>query len=533
MNSTPGENSPESAPSIKELDRAHYQSSLRAYIADAWRRVEPRPFVPGWHIDAITEHLEAVTSGQIRNLLINIPPRHMKSLQVGVFWPTWIWSRAPKTRLLYASYAASLSIRDAVKSRRLINSPWYQDLWSSRYHLAGDQNVKSRYDNDQGGYRIAAGTGGSVTGEGGDVLVIDDPHNVNEAESDIVRQGVIDWYDQVWSTRKNDAKESCEVIVMQRVHHGDLSAHVLAQGDWVHLCLPAEYDGRRCVTVLGVADQRMAEGDLLWPERFGPEEMVQLKKKLGPYGTSGQLQQSPTPRSGGLIKSHWLKRYARLESGFIVPCGDFEPAIDPASLFRFVTVDLAASMRELADYTVFGAWGYEAEKRRLFLLDIERDHIDGADKIGRLKSFMSRNGAVVAWIESVQFQLDFVQRVRAAGIAARELEADRDKIARVLVASSPLEAGQVFFPESAPWLVDYETEIGGFPLAEHDDMVDVTSYACLLINKPEMASLSLKYSGGSRLRRRAGPARRHRARGARAQTIGAARELRAACGELA
>jgi predicted phage terminase large subunit-like protein len=206
------------------------------------------------------------------------------------------------TKWLFAAYAQSLTIRDSIRCRRLIESPWFKQNWGNVFQFAGDQNVKSRFDNNRGGYRIASSVGGSVTGEGGDILVIDDPHNVVEAESEVVREGVCEWFDQVWSTRRNDPKKSSMVIVMQRVHQVDLAGHVLAKGGWEHLCLPAEYDGRRCVTVMGDVERRDKDEELLWPDRFGVPELAELKKNLGLYGAAGQLQQRPFPKGGGLFK---------------------------------------------------------------------------------------------------------------------------------------------------------------------------------------------------------------------------------------
>src|SRR6202171_4519631 len=162
-----------SKPSLaNEIDRELAERNLRDFVRLAWPVVEPRPpFVDGWHIDAITDHLQAIARGEIRNLLINVPPRHMKSLLVSVFWPCWEWVRYPQRRWLFSSYGASLSIRDSVKCRRLIESPWYQTNWGHRFSLTGDQNAKARFDNDRTGYRLSTSVGGAATGEGGDRLV--------------------------------------------------------------------------------------------------------------------------------------------------------------------------------------------------------------------------------------------------------------------------------------------------------------------------------------------------------------------------
>ena len=157
-------------PTMEELDGELAYRSLNHFIKQLWPQVDPSDYVPGWHIDAICEHLEAVTRGEIKRLVINIPPRHMKSLAVGVFWPAWEWLRNPAEQWLFASYAESLSIRDSVKCRRLIQSPSYQALLSNFQPdlvLTGDQNTKIRFENNFGGYRLATSVGGALTGEGG------------------------------------------------------------------------------------------------------------------------------------------------------------------------------------------------------------------------------------------------------------------------------------------------------------------------------------------------------------------------------
>jgi hypothetical protein len=178
---------------LDELDAESASRSLGEFVLQAWPIVEPStPFVSGWHIDAIIEHLEAISRGQLRNLLINVPPRHMKSLLVSVLWPAWEWINWPARRWLYSSYGAQLSIRDSIKCRRLIESPWYRQRWADRFALTSDQNTKGRFDNNRSGYRLSTSVGGAATGEGGDRIVCDDPHNVQEAESDSVRKGTID-----------------------------------------------------------------------------------------------------------------------------------------------------------------------------------------------------------------------------------------------------------------------------------------------------------------------------------------------------
>lgn len=216
---------------------------LRDFIKVAWPTVEPATkFIPGFHIDAVCEYLEAVTKGQIRDLILNMPPRHMKSLLVSVFWPAWEWTQKPSTRWLYSSYAIKLSTEHSVTCRRVIEAPWYREAFGSVFTLRGDQNEKMKFENNRSGYRMATSVGGSNTGMGADRLIADDPHNVKEAESDLIREKVIEWWGGVMTTRRNDPKTSSRVIVMQRVHDADLTGHLLRQGGYEHLCLSAEYE---------------------------------------------------------------------------------------------------------------------------------------------------------------------------------------------------------------------------------------------------------------------------------------------------
>lgn len=180
--------------------------------------VEPgNAFISNWHIDAICEHLEAVSRFELQRLLINIPPRCMKSLTVGVFWPTWMWINRPETRWLCASYAQQLATRDSLKCRRIIESRWYQRNWGESFQLTSDQNQKTRFENDKTGYRLATSVGGTGTGEGGDFVICDDPHNVEQALSDTQREAALIWWDETMSTRLNDPKRGGMVIVMQRL----------------------------------------------------------------------------------------------------------------------------------------------------------------------------------------------------------------------------------------------------------------------------------------------------------------------------
>jgi hypothetical protein len=329
----------------------------------------------GWHIDAIAEHLEAVTRGQIRQLLINVPPRHGKSNIVSVLWPAWEWTSTPERKWLFASYSQKLSTRDSVACRRLIESAWYQANWPE-VKIATDQNEKMRYENTRRGVRIASSVGGTVTGEGGDRIVVDDPHATDEVESDAVRQSVLNWWDGTMVTRLNDPRTGTKVIIGQRVHQQDLSGHVLEQGGWEHLCLPAEFEGDSRKTSIGWTDPRTEPGDLLWPERFGREELDTLKTSMGSYAAASQLQQRPSPAGGGILKRHWWRYWQPRGAGLPPvmvkhPDGSLQPiaAVQlPEKLERVIqSWDMAFKDLKTSDFVVGQTWGCSQANR--FLLD--------------------------------------------------------------------------------------------------------------------------------------------------------------------
>lgn len=357
------------------------KKDLRYFVEYAWHVVEPsKPFSPNWHIDAICEHLDAVLKGELKNLVINIPPRFMKSLNVSVLWPAWSWIENPSVQWLFSSYSSNLSIRDNVKTRRLLISPWFQDRWGDSFKFTGDQNAKQRYENDKSGYRIATSVDGTNTGEGGDIIVVDDPHNIKEIESDQVRISVIEWWDYVMSTRLNNPNTGSKVIVMQRSHQEDLSGHVLEQGGYEHLVLPNEFENEhRCVTFLGFEDPRKDEGELLWPDRCNQETTEELQEVLSEYAYAGQFQQRPAPKQGGTFKrDKWI--IVDAIPGKVI--GVTWRAWDKASTEDGGAFTVGTKMSRLED-------------GRFIITDVERGQWSSANREQHIKDTANKDGAHV------------------------------------------------------------------------------------------------------------------------------------------
>ena len=359
--------------------------SFHEFVRQAWPVLEPStPFVDGIHVQAICTHLQAVSEGRIRDLIINVPPGHAKSLLTAVFWPVWVWTSHPETRWLFASYAASLSIRDSVKCRRLIESEWHQQRWGDRYRLSGDQNQKHRFENDRTGYRIATSVGGAATGERADIVVVDDPHSVDQAESDLERRAAVEWFNGTMCTRLNDFTTGHKIVIQQRLHEADLTGDLLGKGGFELLSLPAEFEPeRRCTTSIGWTDPRTEADELLWPEKINASQLDALKVSLGSYRYAGQYQQRPSPADGGIFKKQWFRFWrpahidlppvaVRLADGSL---GSVQAVAVPGQFDTMIqSWDMAFKDNANSDFVVGQVWGAKGSDR--FLLDQTRARLD-------------------------------------------------------------------------------------------------------------------------------------------------------------
>lgn len=477
-----------------EVRRRAASAHLYEFVRQCWPVVEPGvPFIESWHIEAICEHLEAVTNGEIRKLLINIPPRHSKSTIVSVIWPMWEWLTNPQEKFLCASYSGSLSTRDNLKARRLVQSPWYQERWGQVFSLSGDQNAKQRFENDRTGYRIATSVGGTATGEGGSRLILDDPHSAQDAQSEVMRESALEWFDMVWSTRLNNPKEDAMVTIMQRLHERDISGHILEDvGGWEHIMIPAEWDGVRRKTCLGYYDPRKKVGELICPERFGPKEIEELKKFLRAYGTAGQLQQDPTPSEGGILKTKYIELW---------------PSDRGLPQFEYIlqSYDCAFTEKTTGDPTACTVWAVFTHngQRNIMLIDAWDEHLGYPDLRARaIKDWTTEYGVMSKdnpyararrpdriLVEAKASGQSLLQDLRLAKVPAIGYNpGNADKISRAHQAAPTLELGLVWVPESSKlpgqavtWADGFLRQVAKFPVAEHDDYVDTFTQAVIYL----------------------------------------------------
>jgi len=282
-----------------------FQSFLRMVVATVSPGVR---YEHNWHIDAIAAHLEACARGDIRRLIINMPPRMLKSITVSVAWPAWLLGQDAKTRLMVASYAQSLSIKHSLDCRLVMQSPWYQEIFSNT-HLAHDQNEKDKFVTTKRGHRIATSVGGAATGEGGNILIVDDPLNPLQAKQRNMREAANQWFDHTFATRLDDKKRGAIVVVMQRLHAEDVSGYLLKKKGWEHLCLPAIATARAHY-VCGAFSKIREQGEVLHEAREDAAMLEEMKRELGSANFNAQYQQVPQCDDEGMIKLAWFKRFA-------------------------------------------------------------------------------------------------------------------------------------------------------------------------------------------------------------------------------
>jgi len=453
----------------RELSHRH----LAEFVKLAWPVLEPaQRYVHSWHIDAVCEHLEAVTYGQLSRLLINVPPGTMKSMLVNVFWPAWEWGPLGQAsmRFIGASHSESLATRDNLKMRRLVQSEWFQERWSTK--LTGDQNAKTYFETEATGFRLSCPVS-SMTGRRGDRVAWDDPHSVEAAISDAHRETALRVFTETLPTRLNNPDSSAIIIVMQRLHEEDVAGYILEHDlGYEHLMLPMEFEPeRRCVTSLGFADPRTEDGELLFPARFPREVVDRDKKVMGSYATAGQFQQRPAPRTGGFFEADKLEVVDK-----VPPLVALVRYWDKAG----TKGSHSAKAKEGSARTAGVLMG-KGEDGRYYVLDVHAGRWEAPERERQIKAKAETDEPrTVIWIEqepgSGGKESAQATVTNLAGFRIHSERPSGDKVLRAEPYSVQVEAGNVKLLRGA-WNKEFVDEHRTFPKGKLKDQIDAAGGA--------------------------------------------------------
>jgi predicted phage terminase large subunit-like protein len=440
--------------------------SLYAFIARTFHELNrDTEFSPNWHIEVIAAELEACWRGETKRLIINVPPRSLKSQAASVAFPAWLMGHNPSAQIICSSYGQDLANKHAGDCRSVLSSDFYQSIFPTR--LSPDRKAVQEFMTTQKGVRLATSVGGVLTGRGADFIIIDDPLKPDEALSETQRNAANAWYDHTLYSRLNDKKTGCIILIMQRLHEDDLVGHVLSQnGNWKVLRFPAiaeEYESYVTDTVLGRRRFERRAGEALHPERESLEILKDIREIQGEYNFAGQYQQAPAPLGGGMVKAGWFKTYIPNE----LP-SKFEMV--------FQSWDTANKPTELSDYSVCTSWG--VKDKHIYLLHVLRRRMDYPALKRAVTEQAVAHQAKEIIIEDKASGTQLIQELVHDGVhGIRRYEPTMDKVMRLHTVSSTIENGFVHLPEKAEWLPEYLHELTTFPKGKHDDQADSTSQA--------------------------------------------------------
>ena len=446
----------------RALIDAILRNDLTAFTQRCFQTVVPgQQFLPNWHVEAITHQLERCRQGEIQRLIVTLPPRNLKSICASVAFPAFVLGHDPSVRIVCASYSQDLTAKHARDCRAVIESAWYRRLFP-KARIDPRKNTESEFEMTGRGYRLGTSVGGTLTGRGGNLIIIDDPLKPVDAMSETKRAAVSEWYDTTLSSRLDSKTRDVIILIMQRLHVDDLVGHVLEKGDgWTHLNLPAIADADHEVDVGGERSYQRASGEILHPAREPATVLEDLKATMGSQAFSAQYQQAPVPPGGAMIQSAWFSTYSELPER---RTGD--------QIIQ--SWDTASKSGKTNDYSVCTTWF--ARARDYYLVDVFRKRLEYPDLRRRVLQLAASHDVKAVLIEDASSGAPLIQDLRREGpLRPIGIKPDRDKIVRLEGQSAVIEAGHVFLPDRAPWLDDFLVEVLAFPYGRYDDQVDSLS----------------------------------------------------------
>lgn len=470
----------------KEREAQAARGGLLRFVRYFWHVLEPQtPLVEGWPLQAICEHLEAVSRGEITRLLENVPPGFMKSLTTCVFWPAYEWGalNRPHERYVTFSYSASLTERDNLRFRDLIASPEYQEMYGGRFELR--KIGETLVSNDKTGWKLASSVGGVGTGQRGTRVLVDDPHNVKEAESEVVRTETVRWFEESIENRLNDLAKDAIIVIMQRVHEADVSGAIIRGGDYTHLCIPFEFEPTRaCKTKIGWRDPRTKDGESAWADRFPDAQIAAFKRRE--FMWAGQYQQRPEPRGGGIFKRHWWRNW---NDETCVAMG-VKPGHLPSFSYMLGVLDTAYTEKEENDPAAMTVWGVFPNAKgepNVMLVHSWEEWLEFnplVEKAAKVARDMHLDRLLIeSKASGLSIAQELTRRFSGKGFAIEAIDpAKGDKISRAHAQTYAFEEGLVWAPgypdgrwrKSSERVID---QMATFPRSTYKDLTDTATMA--------------------------------------------------------
>ena len=483
------------------------RENLDAFTCKSFSILEPTtPFEYNWHIQCIAEHLQAVYDGEIPKLIINMPPRSLKTHTTSVAFAAWVLGKHPTIQLMLTSFKAALAEKMTRKTRTILQSEWYKQCFPTR--LSDELNRQYYFETMQKGQYFSSAMS-NVTGEGCDIQVCDDPLSPDEALSDQVRNSTIETIRGTLFSRFNDPRKAKFVLNMQRLHDDDPTGNLLKEDGWYHLKLPAEAKARSYSYSIRGKEWHLKEGDLLFPSRFTPEVLSQARSLLGEYSYAGQYLQEPVPIGGGLIKIEWIQFYS-------------QGSIKPKTMNIVILVDPAGGddverqrKDKSSDWTAMMVVGLGTDNN-YYLLDIIRDRLNPTERIDILFALHRKWNALTGRSPKVGYEkysmqsdthyIDKKKKEDAYHFPLIVVSGPKSKTSRVSRLVPDMQNGRWYFPsalnyvdgEGRKWDLVQEllnTEIKTFPMSKYDDMLDALSRVyeqelCLAFPKPKIGTVA-------------------------------------------
>ena len=434
------------------------RTDLAAFIQKTFQAIDgSQPYHPNWHVKVLADYLTKVRLGQIKRLIITLPPRSLKSVAASVAFPAWVLGHDPTRRIMCASYGRELSSKLGRDCRTVMQSDWYLKAFPNT-RLNDNRSAADDFETTANGFRFSTSVGGVMTGRGGSLLILDDVHKADEVLSDAKRLAVTEWFTSALLSRLDNKQNGAIVLIMQRLHVDDLAGYLLEQGGWVHLNLPAIAETDESFILFNGRKLGRRAGEALNPVLEPLEVLEQTKLNMGSFWFSAQYQQQPVPAAGNLFKKEWFKTYDR------APEPDYSDQI-------FQSWDTALTATQGANYSVCTTWVRIDEEA--YLIDVFRAKLELPDLKRTMLERQQKFGAGSVLIEESVAGLGLIQQLRHEGkIHPIAIKPVGSKLDRAGAAAPIIEAGRVYIPREAPWLGDFMNEVLAFPAAKNDDQVD-------------------------------------------------------------